>query len=75
VVDNGACGDVFPISDAAALAAILQRVCPDQELLLKGGKRAVEYGRENFDFLKIAARLYYLLFDEPPKNAGHCVGA
>ncbi len=74
VVDNGACGDVFPINDAAALAAILQRVCPDRELLLKGGRRAVEYGRENFDFLKIAARLYYLLFDEPPKNAGHCMG-
>ena len=68
VVDNGACGMVFPINDVPALTEIIKRICRDDALLLKGGQRAVSYGRENFDFLKIAARLYYLLFDELPKK-------
>lgn len=71
VVDGGACGAVFPIGDVPALAEILERDCRDEEILRKGGRRAVEYGRESFDFLKIAARLYYLLFDEPPRK---CMG-
>ncbi len=66
VVDSGACGDVFPVYDVGALADVFRRVCRDPERLLAGGRRAEAYGRENFDFLKIAARLYYLLFDEPP---------
>ena len=71
VVAGGACGVVFPLEDAAALADILKRVCYDGQLMLEGGRRAVAYGRENFDFHKIAARLHYLLFDEPPQKVVH----
>ncbi|SEH40836.1 glycosyltransferase family 4 protein [Selenomonas sp. KH1T6] len=70
VVDNGACGEIFPVGGVKPLAAILQRVCRDEQLLLKRGRRAVDYCWENYDFLKIAARLYCLLFDEPPKKYG-----
>ena len=68
VVDDGACGEIFPIGSTRALADILLRVCRDPKRLLAGGQRAEVYGRENFDFLKIAARLHYLLFDEPPRS-------
>lgn len=71
IVDGGACGEIFPIDDVQGLADILRRICNDPARLLSGGRRAEVYGRENFDFLKIAARLYYLLFEEcPAKGIG-----
>lgn len=68
VVNGGDCGEVFPINDVRALAEILQRVCRDDRILFQGGQQAVKYGEDTFDFRKIAARLYYLLFDEPPEK-------
>ena len=32
--------------------------------MLQGGKRALTYGKEEYDFEKIIQRLYWLLFKE-----------
>ncbi len=64
IVDEGRCGDVFPIDDGAALADTLRRACGNKARLLRGGQRARQYGSENFDFTKIVRRLYYLLYGE-----------
>lgn len=60
--DDNKCGRVFPIGNVDALANIFREVCPDNDLLLAGGKHAVEYARRNFDAEHIVARLYYLLY-------------
>ena len=44
------------------LAEIFLEVCRDEDLLLKGGKHAVEYARRNFDAEHIVAKLHYLLY-------------
>ena len=62
MIDEGRCGDVFPLYDARALSAILTRVCNDPSRLAEGGQRALVYGHKYFDFEKIAARLHYLLY-------------
>ena len=60
--DDNKCGRVFPIGDVDALAEIFSAVCNDEQLILKGGKRAAAYAREQFDANKIVARLNYLLY-------------
>lgn len=60
--DDNKCGRVFPVGDVDALAKIFLEVCPNADLLLKGGKHAVEYARRNFDAEHIVARLHYLLY-------------
>ena len=60
--DGGKCGRVFPIGNVNALANIFREVCADNELLLAGGKHAVEHARRNFDAEHIVARLHYLLY-------------
>ena len=60
--DDKKCGRVFPIGNVDALANIFREVCADSELLLAGGKHAVEYARRNFDAEHIVARLHYLLY-------------
>lgn len=60
--DDNKCGRVFPIGNIDALANIFREVCPNDELILAGGKHAVEYARRNFDAEHIVARLYYLLY-------------
>ena len=60
--DDNKCGKVFPIGNVDALANIFREVCTDNELLLAGGKHAVEYARRNFDAEHIVARLHYLLY-------------
>lgn len=59
--DDNKCGRVFPIGDVDALAKIFLEVCPNADLLLKGGQHAFEYARRNFDAEHIVAidlRLY-----------------
>ena len=60
--DDNKCGRVFPVGDVNALAKIFLEVCPNADLLLKGGKHAVEHARRNFDAEHIVARLHYLLY-------------
>lgn len=60
--DDNKCGRVFPIGNVDALANIFREVCKDNELLLAGGKHAVEYARRQFDAEHIVARLHYLLY-------------
>lgn len=60
--DYGKCGRVFPIGRVDALANIFRKVCPNDELILAGGKHAVEYAHRQFDAEHIVARLYYLLY-------------
>ena len=60
--DDGKCGRVFPIGNVDALANIFREVCNDNELLLAGGKHAVEYARRQFDAEHIIARQNYLLY-------------
>ncbi|MBR4641755.1 MAG: glycosyltransferase family 4 protein [Selenomonadaceae bacterium] len=60
--DDNKCGRVFPIGNVDALANIFRKVCLDNDLILVGGKNAVEYARRNFDAEHIVARLYYLLY-------------
>lgn len=60
--DNNKCGRVFPIGNIDALAKVFREVCPNDELILAGGKHAVEYARRNFDAEHIVARLHYLLY-------------
>lgn len=60
--DDGKCGRVFPIGNVDALANIFREVCTNSELLLAGGKHAVEHARRNFDAEHIVARLHYLLY-------------
>ena len=60
--DDNKCGKVFPIGNVDALANIFREVCTDNELLLAGGKHAVEHARRNFDAEHIVARLHYLLY-------------
>lgn len=60
--DDNKCGRVFPIGNVDALANIFREVCPNDELILAGGKHAVEYARRNFDAEHIVARLHYLLY-------------
>lgn len=62
MIDDNKCGRVFPIGNVDALAKIFREVCPNNELLLAGGKHAVEYARRNFDAEHIVAKLYYLLY-------------
>ena len=62
MIDDNKCGRVFPIGNVNALANIFREVCADNELLLAGGKHAVEHARRNFDAEHIVARLHYLLY-------------
>lgn len=62
MTDDNKCGRVFPVGDVNALAKIFREVCPNADLLLKGGKHAVEYARRNFDAEHIVAKLHYLLY-------------
>ena len=61
ITAEGACGDVFPIDDEAALTALLRKVLPDSGRIEKGGREAQIYGQRNFDFTKIIRRLHALL--------------
>lgn len=56
------CGKIFPVGDVDALTKIFLEVCRDEDLLLKGGKNAAYYAREQFDANHVVARLYYLLY-------------
>ena len=61
MTDDGKCGRVFPIGDVDALAKIFLEVCRDDELILKGGRHAVDYARRNFDAEHIVAKLNYMI--------------
>ena len=62
MVDGGACGEIFPVDDEAALTSLLLRLLGDSSRVRCGGERAVQYGRETFDFTKIIQRLHCLLW-------------
>lgn len=63
-IAGGACGMHHAIGDIKALAACLAKACADPALIARGGREALLYGREHFDFVKIVRRLRYLLFGE-----------
>ena len=63
MVDGGACGEIFPIDDEAALTSLLVRLLGDEARIWQGGERAMAYGRETFDFTRIIRRLHYLLWE------------
>jgi len=58
---NGRCGQSYPIGNVDALAGILQVVCQDEAFLAQGGRAALAYGQETYDFVKIVRRLRCLL--------------
>lgn len=62
MVDDGNCGQIFPINDTDALIKIFREVCPNADLIRRGGRNAAAYAREQFDAEKIVARLNYLLY-------------
>ena len=64
VIDEGRCGQKYECGDTNALADILCHACMDEERLLQGGRRAIAYAQEEYDFQKIIQRLYWLLFKE-----------
>lgn len=61
IIAGGACGQKYPVADARALANCLRRVCSNPAIIEHGGRAALAYGRETFDFIKIVRRLYCLL--------------
>ncbi|MBR1553672.1 MAG: glycosyltransferase family 4 protein [Schwartzia sp.] len=63
-VDGGHCGEIFPMEDKAQLANILRGLARDNGKIERGGRRAVEYAKNAFDFGRIVDRLYYLLYGE-----------
>lgn len=62
VIDKGRCGEKYERGRIDELAGILYKICKDENILLRGGKRAIEYAREEYDYEKIIQRLYWLLF-------------
>ena len=60
--DNNKCGRVFPIGNVDALANTFLEVCPNENLILEGGRHAVNYAKRNFDAEHIVAKLHYLLY-------------
>ena len=66
MVDGGACGDVFPLGDDAALARLLISRCREPERLEAGGRAACALAEREYDFRRIARRLYLLLYGEVP---------
>ena len=60
--DNNKCGRVFPIGNVDALANTFLEVCRDENLILEGGRHAVNYAKRNFDAEHIVAKLHYLLY-------------
>lgn len=62
ITDFGRCGRSFPVGDVAALARLLPEVCGDADFMRQGGENAIGYAQRAFDFQRILARLYYLLF-------------
>ena len=64
VIDEGRCGSKYERGNIDVLADILYQVCCDENCMLQGGKRALTYGKEEYDFEKIIQRLYWLLFKE-----------
>lgn len=62
MINDGNCGKIFPLNDSDALAEIFLTVCPDEELIRRGGQNAATYARDQFDANKIVARLNYLLY-------------
>lgn len=63
-VDSGRCGEVFSLKQKEALAEILCKLSRNEDIILQGGRHAVEYARTAFDFGRIVDRLYYLLYGE-----------
>ncbi len=63
-VDNGRCGDVFPVENKRKLMEILLRLSRNEKRIELGGRRAVEYAKSAFDYERIVDRLYYLLYGE-----------
>lgn len=66
IIDCGRCGRAFPVGDAAALADVLVELAGDEEKLAAYGRRAVAHGTRTYDFEKIAAELFYLLYQRRP---------
>ena len=66
--DNEKCGRIFPQMDAEALAGMLLRICPDEEVINNGARHALVYANQVMDFEKIMARLHYLLFGTGDKE-------
>lgn len=62
--DSGRCGMVYPCGDIAALADCFGRLLSSPKLLVAGGAHAIEHGKQNFDFEKLARRLRYLLYGD-----------
>lgn len=60
--DDNNCGRIFPIGDIDALAKTFLEVCPNNRLILEGGRHAASYAKKEFDANKIVARLNYLLY-------------
>ena len=60
--DYGNCGMVYPCKDISALADCFRILFSSPDILEKGGHNALEYGRQNFDYEKLARRLRHLLY-------------
>ena len=63
ITDCGRCGRIFPIGKTYTLARLLKKTCRDKKLLLKGGKHAASYARNEYDESKIVDNLYSILFE------------
>ena len=63
-VDEGRCGEVFPIADRERLANVLAGLTRNPGRIAQGGHHAVEYAGDVFDYGVIVRRLYYLLYGE-----------
>ena len=60
--DYGNCGMIYPCKDISALADCFRILFSSPDMLEKGCLNALEYGRRNFDYEKLARRLRHLLY-------------
>ena len=63
-VDSGRCGEIFPMEDKERFADILRNLARNETRISQGGRHAVQYAKNAFDFGRIVDRLYYLLYGE-----------
>ncbi|MBQ9634501.1 MAG: glycosyltransferase family 4 protein [Schwartzia sp.] len=63
-VDGGRCGEVFSLKQKEMFTEILCKLSRNEDIILQGGRHAVKYAKNAFDFGRIVDRLYYLLYGE-----------
>jgi glycosyltransferase involved in cell wall biosynthesis len=64
ITDNGNCGQVFPLFDVKALAAILLKTCRDENLLQKAPQKSISFAKRHYDWDLIVNRVNHLMFSE-----------